>query len=300
MSFLSILFGCSKSLKESEFYGYHLPVKPLEQLPTYYLGQFSTQDEVTEFLVRDGNNNREKLAQDGVAAIDLKTQKIVWQTAFSTKVDVEPTDTILSYFNVVEGITCNEDLVFCVYAQVVKLKPQNGPKTTRNNYKCLHLDSKSGKILREQNLNLEGKQLLFIGNKLVLKEFKTNQTSRVDPNTGATLWTYHDVFPTRNNRSNANDQTISFYGAPSSADWQIVVLDFATGAPIFDKRLTNIPKHKIDQVLCKDGLVYIDMGAVFFENPLGVIKEHYKVYRVVFDQKSQRELWRSEIYEEKR
>jgi outer membrane protein assembly factor BamB len=240
------------------------------------------------------------LAQDGVAAINLKTKNIIWQTPFTTKVNVATTDTIVSYYNLVEGITYNDGLVFCVYRQVVTLKKQNGAEATQTNYKYLYLEAQSGKVLKEDSMDLAGKQLLFIDNKLICKNQQTNQTMRLDPNTGTMLWSYNDMYATRNNRSNANDRTISFYRPMNEADWQIVVLDFATGLPLFEKTLTNIPKHKIDQVLCQDGRVYVDMGAVYYENPLGVIKEHYKVYRVVFDQKSQEALWRSEIFEEKR
>lgn len=300
MSILTFLFGCSKSLKESEFYGYALPIKPLEQLSTYYLGQITTSDGTAEYLVRDGNNNRDLLSQDGVAAIDLKSKNIIWQTPFTTKVNVAATDTIMSYCNLVEGITCNDGLVFCVFRQVATLKKQNGTEATQTSYKYLYLEAQSGKVLKEDSMDLAGKQLLFIDNKLICKNQQTNQTMRLDPNTGTMLWSYNDLYATRNNRSNANDRTISFYRTMSEADWQIVVLDFATGLPLFEKTLTNIPKHKIDQVLCQDGRVYVDMGAVYYENPLGAIKEHYKVYRVVFDQKSQEALWRSEIFEEKR
>lgn len=295
MNILSWILGtCNTSVPtEQQYYGYNLPINNTTQIWTDYKPKtLQPQDGAIRFVARDNYFNKDLMDKDGIGALDTTTNQLLWQTPFPEKPMVSIYNKNDSSYFSSDNIILNNNHLLCVYKHTIP--PQQGDYSTSNEtfYKYIILDSKTGKILKKDAMKLPIKEIefVFIGNHWFIKNHASKQISRLNPNTGVNIWTYNRVLQSF---ASLNEQTLSFFNDNLDDTWQIVVLNLATGQPIFEKKIENIPKHRITDVLCQDNKVFVAMGVTYEINPLGAIGKKYKDYTVAFDLKSTDPLWRT-------
>jgi outer membrane protein assembly factor BamB len=293
-----LLSACNSSVpSEAAYFGYNLPVQKIDKIWENYeplrIGQmqWATEGSV-QFIAQDNFTNPKIFTFDGIGALDTVSNQLLWHTAFPEKILVSTFNkNDSSYISSKIGILNNNRLLY-TYSHTVPRQANTDQTNTKTHWKYLILDSKSGEIIKQGGIENSDREAeyLFMANSWFLRNYTKKQISRLNPETGETIWTYNHIL---RDFASLTDQTVSFFNDNLDDTYQITVLDLATGKPIFEKVIEGFAKHKITNVLCRDDTVFVDMGAAYEINPLGAIRAKYMDYTVAFDLKTTKPLWRT-------
>jgi outer membrane protein assembly factor BamB len=298
----SLLGGCAASLPDEKRFGYDLPVNT-QTIAAANASEArrapfgSVKRDGIEYLadVRVSHSGQPAIA--GIAAETVATGVLLWHTPF-------PVPALVSMYDRNEkSVVSNSSVMLAGNRLLVTYRfiipPQNGgvmgvsAKETFWQYAIL--DAATGQLLRQERMSAPAPQIEFVqlGGAWFVTDSKRNETARYEPTTGKPLWAYSGVLKF----STVTADSVSLYQNTDGEQWRIIVLDLATGQPIFEHMFAALPLQTLNEVLYHNGQVLVEFGAQYIYNfELGPL---YQTYTMAFDARTRKPLWRTPFSKKK-
>lgn len=285
---------------ERDRFGYALPVNSTTAIWTNHLTPRNWNDSVVhegiEYFPRDSYKNLDKSKLRGVIARKVGASEPLWHTTFPPEVAGADTDRDERLIES-SAVVLRGNRLLCTYLVTPPAKPGTTAATAKaappRYWAFVILDTASGKVLRRERANAPTPQVNFVmvGDVWFAMDERAQQTLRLDPASGAPIWTHPAVLRV----ATVTEQAVSSFRKVDDSSWQVTALDLATGAVIFDQRLTGLSGHIVKGAIARNGQVFAEFGAQYDWNFERGAK--YRTYSVAFDAHSGKPLWRTPFFD---
>jgi len=285
---------------ERDRFGYALPVNSTTAIWTNHLTPRNWNDNVVhegiEYFPRDSYKNLDKSKLRGVVARKVGASEPLWRTPFppeTTGADADRDDRVIES----SAVVLRGNRLLCTYLVTPPAKlgttGPSAPSAPPRYWEFVILDAATGKVLRRERASAPTPQVNFVmvGDVWFAMDERAQQTLRLDPASGAPIWTHPAVLRV----STVTEQAVSSFRKIDDSSWQVTALDLATGAVMFDQRLTGLSGHIVKGVIARNGHVFAELGAQYDWNLERGAK--YRTYSVAFDARSGKPLWRTPFFD---